>query len=176
MKWLRKIYLRCDRFKCSTKRFSFFTELNCSHVILLYLAKCGLILPNWTGGLLGWAPNKVLATTVEQRGKGGGISRRRQSLKGGGDCRNWLPILKLPRSGDRKNITEPWLRGGGGGSIRLILSWHNQNSLNPPFGSKLELVSKYIYHLLLPKDFVNSLIQECTTTLVLCPLLNCDRA
>ena len=41
------------------------------------------------------------------RGKGGGISRRRQSLKGGGDCRNWLLILKLPMGGDRRNITEP---------------------------------------------------------------------
>ena len=53
---------------------------------------------------------------MEERGKGGGISRRRQSLKGV-DCINWLPILKLPMSGDRKNITEPWLRGGGGGEV-----------------------------------------------------------
>ena len=25
----------------------------------------------------------------------------------GGDCRNWLSILKLLKSGDRKNFTEP---------------------------------------------------------------------
>ena len=133
MKWLRKIYLRCDRFKCSTKRFSFFTELNCSHVILLYLAKCGLILPNWTGGLLGWAPNKVLATTVEERGKGGGISRRRQSLKGGGGgSRNWPPILKLPMSGDRKNITKPWPRGGGGWKYQVNFIVTQPKSSEPP--------------------------------------------
>ena len=40
------------------------------------------------------------------RGKGGGNSCRRKSLKGG-DCRNWLSILKLLTSGDRKNFTEP---------------------------------------------------------------------
>ena len=37
----------------------FFTELNFSHVILLYLAKYRLILPNLTDGLWGRAPNKV---------------------------------------------------------------------------------------------------------------------
>ena len=41
------------------------------------------------------------------RGKGEGNSCRRKSLKGGGDCRNWLSILKLPTSGDRKNFSEP---------------------------------------------------------------------
>ena len=43
----------------TTKRFFFFTELNFSHVILLYLAKYRLILLNLTDGLWGWAPNKV---------------------------------------------------------------------------------------------------------------------
>ena len=42
-------------------------------------------------------------------GKGRGISRCRQRLKGGGlgNCRNSLPIFRLLMSGDRKNITEP---------------------------------------------------------------------
>ena len=40
------------------------------------------------------------------RGKGGGISRRRRRLNGG-DCRNRLPILQMPISGDHKDIEEP---------------------------------------------------------------------
>ena len=48
----------------------------------------------------------VLEDQTIFRGKGGGISCRRQSLKGG-NYRNLLSILKLPMSGDRKNIAEP---------------------------------------------------------------------
>ena len=51
----------------------------------------------------GW---RILEDHMIFRGKGGGISRRRQRLNGG-DWRNRLPILKMSISGDHKDIEEP---------------------------------------------------------------------
>ena len=72
-----------------------------------------------------------------------GERRRNQSspteFKGGGGgggagwvSRNWPPILKLPMSGDRKNITKPWPRGGGGWKYQVNFIVTQPKSSEPP--------------------------------------------
>ena len=91
MKQLRKIYLRYDHFKCSTTRFSFSTKLKFFTCYPFCLAKGCMILPNLTGGLLGWAPNRVSDNT------GGKLSIKFGGSQGTQDVIDKMTPALLPK-------------------------------------------------------------------------------